>query len=497
MRGAIRFSILNENKLNQITSSYYKLMERAGGIWLGWFIVAVVLGLSALVGYRPNLSLWLLMVGAAAAGIFALVALRNLPAALTIVLLTSATSGVTLGTGRATPLPAGLLMIAGVVGIWIIRMMLRERRISLLPSPLNLPVFLFLMAALVSWVVGYAVWDYRLFVEKNLFIVQAGQYALFLFSFASAYLVAHHSLSEKTLQTWLLIVIGIGLAEITLESFMGIYKGRDQGITGSLLIFPITLLGAQLFFNNKLDQRLRTLSGLAFLLWAYWAFQNLSWKGGWAPALVGLLVLVPFYSRKLSFFIGIAGFISVLWKWDWIWNVVILGEAESGGVRPYIWLDIANMVLPRSPVFGLGLVNYMYYWYVPGFLPQSRLFAGWDRWNAWGYAIPSHSMFVDIFAQTGILGLLLFLWAIGAILWVMLRVIWRQPPGFLRAFSLGVFGGFVGMLVGSFWFADWLIPFAYNITITGFRHSAYAWLLVGAVLGIYYRQEAENHNRTA
>jgi len=53
------------------------------------------------------------------------------------------------------------------------------------------------------------------------------------------------------------------------------------------------------------------------------------------------------------------------------------------------------------------------------------------------------------------------------------------------------------MLVGSFLFADWLIPFVYNITITGFRHSVYAWILLGSVLGLYYSQQGEKSGITA
>lgn len=59
-------------------------------------------------------------------------------------------------------------------------------------------------------------------------------------------------------------------------------------------------------------------------------------------------------------------------------------------------------------------------------------------------------------------------------IWIMVRVYRRLPPGFLRAYVVGVLVSFLAMLIGSFVFADWLIPFAYNITITGFRHSVYS-----------------------
>lgn len=460
--------------------------------WPRVMVILAVLGLSALAFPLLGISrsLVLLMAGLAG-GAFALMALRSMKYALTVVLLTSATTGLEIGSGRATPIPAGLVMVALLTALWLAHMALVDRRIRLSASPLNAPLLAFLVSALLSWVIGYVVWDFRLVVEKNLLIVQAGQYAVFLFSFATMFLVAHQRLDLPALRLWLVIVVAIGLAEMAAEIFLGLYRGRQMGITGSLLIFPMVLLAAQVLFNPRLKFSWKVFAVLAGLFWCYWAYQNQVWKGGWAPVLIGLAVLAFFYSPRLAALgaLGLAALVAL--NWDWLSAALLSPEVETTStIRPFIWRDIANMVLPRSPLFGLGLANYMYYWNLPGLIPLSRIAAGWDRWNNWGYAIPSHNMFMDIFAQTGLLGLLLFLWGMAALLWVMYRVSRRLKPGFLRAYVLGVLAGFVAMLIGSFWFADWLIPFAYNITITGFRHSVYTWILLGSVLGLYYRLQA-------
>ena len=98
-------------------------------------------------------------------------------------------------------------------------------------------------------------------------------------------------------------------------------------------------------------------------------------------------------------------------------------------------------------------------------------------------------MFVDIYAQTGLLGLGLFLWGMLAAMWLVFKVSRRFPPGFMRAYTAAVLCGFIAMLVGSFLFAEWLLPFVYNLTITGFSHSVYSWILLGSVLGIYFKQK--------
>jgi hypothetical protein len=439
----------------------------------------------------PGIS-WKYWLAFAAGAFFAVQALKNMTAALTLVLLTSATSGVVIGTGRATPLPAGLLMIVALTGIWALKMLVIERRIYIKSSPANLPLMLFLISALISWIASYAIWDLRIPQPGNKIMVQAGQYALYLFSFFAMYLVAHQNLSERDLKLWTILVSVIGLTSILVELFLGIYKGREIGITGALYVFPLTLIAAQALFNPQLKRWLRSLILVILLLWLAWAFRNQGWKGGWLPALFGLIILLSFRSWKLFLAGLILVAIVIYFNWGTLVQIFYDPEVDStSAVRPLIWLDILRMVMPRSPLLGLGLANYMYYWFDPTFVPASRIAAGWATWNAWGYAVPSHNMFMDILAQTGLVGLGFFLWAIGALLAIVYRVYKRLAPGFTKAYVVGVFAGFCAMLVGSFLFADWLIPFVYNITITGFRHSVYAWILVGSVLGLYYQQQGE------
>jgi hypothetical protein len=461
--------------------------------WQNLLRIAVIVGILLLstqiyhIAPRFSWKYWLALAGAA---FFAVLALKNMTAALTLVLLTSATSGVVIGTGRATPLPVGLLLIVALTGIWVLKMMLTERRIHIKPSPANLPLLLFLIAAIVSWIVGYAIWDLRIPQTGNKLLVQGGQYTLYLLSFAAMYLVAHQNLSERDLKLWTIIISVIGLTSILAELFLGIYKGREIGITGALYVFPVTLIAAQALFNPQLRNWLRSLILAILLFWLIWAFRNQQWKGGWLPAFFGMVILFSFRSWKLFVVGAILVTVVIVLNWGSLVQVFFDPEVDSTStIRPLVWLDILRMVAPRSPILGLGLANYMYYWSDPTFTPASRVAAGWATWNSWGYAIPSHNMFMDIFAQMGLVGLSFFIWGIVALFRMIYQVIKSLPPGFTKAYVLGVFAGFGAMLVGSFFFADWLIPFVYNITITGFRHSVYAWILVGSVLGLYYQQQ--------
>ncbi len=348
----------------------------------------------------------------------------------------------------------------------------------------------FLAACLVSWVVGYGIWDWMVQVNKNIFVVQAGQFAIYALSLAAMLLAYQQNLKEKDLKLWTWIVIAIGIGSMAIEILTGSVFTRNRlGITGTLYVLPVVLATAQLVFNPDLKFTQKAVCILVLLIWGDWILNNLVWKGGWLPALLGLVLLTFFRSWKLFLFGLLLFAILTLANLEFLTNTLIAPEvASTSAIRPIIWMDILRMVLPRSPLLGLGLVNYMYYWYDPTFVSQARIAAGSAFINNYVFVIPSHNMFVDIFAQTGLLGLGLFLWLVGAVLRVLYRNTQRLQPGFQRAFTIGMTAGFLAMLVNSFWFADWLMPFVYNINITGFRQSVYAWILLGGALTISSNQ---------
>jgi len=66
------------------------------------------------------------------------------------------------------------------------------------PSPVNLPVIAFLAACLVSWVVGYGIWDWMVQVNKNIFVVQVGQFAIYALSLAAMLLAYQQNLKDPS-----------------------------------------------------------------------------------------------------------------------------------------------------------------------------------------------------------------------------------------------------------------------------------------------------------
>jgi O-antigen ligase len=152
-------------------------------------------------------------------------------------------------------------------------------------------------------------------------------------------------------------------------------------------------------------------------------------------------------------------------------------DEYSVSTRLDAWLIMAQ-IIKISPIWGLGFANY--YWYTPLFPIR-------------GYAVSfnSHNNYVDIVAQTGLVGLvclLVFFWQAGRLSW---RLREQVPAGFARAYLYGALGGLVGTVVVAM-FGDWVLPFFYNIGLNGFRSSMLAWLFLGGLVSLEQVETAQS-----
>ena len=452
---------------------------------------AGVLLLSGILGYMADRLPLMLVLGSIGGLVFILIALRSMPLALTLLLVATGTVGFTIGTGTATPIPFAMPVLALLVGIWLSRMVFVERGIHLAYSPVNLPFLAFVGSALVSWIAGYAFWDWRVPGQGNLLMVQVGQLAIFAMTVAALLLVLNHRLTEAYLKLWTAILIVLGVISYATWVFIRYYGIFPKG-GGTIIVWAVVLLWAQLLFNPSLKPWMR-LAGLGItLFWAYWVYtQVFVWKGGWLTSVMAFLILLWFKSRRAFLVLAFALLMIVASNWSFLGPRLVGVELSSGStLRTLYWYDVIRMT-SRSVLLGLGPANYKLDWYEPSFIPLSRLASGWDTWNAWGYSPTSHNTFVDIFAQTGLIGLGFFAWGLGASWLISYRIAARLPPGFLKGYAFAVFSGIAALIVASFAFADWLLPFVYNLTITGFGHTVYSWLLLGSLLA-FQAQKGEN-----
>jgi O-antigen ligase len=102
----------------------------------------------------------------------------------------------------------------------------------------------------------------------------------------------------------------------------------------------------------------------------------------------------------------------------------------------------------------------------------------------------THNNYLDILAQFGLVGMLVWLWLSMVSVWEGWRLVQRAPPGFLRTMATAATGGWIGGLVSMF-LGDWILPFAYNQTITGYKYTVYSWIFLGTLISIRHLLQAQ------
>jgi O-antigen ligase len=148
---------------------------------------------------------------------------------------------------------------------------------------------------------------------------------------------------------------------------------------------------------------------------------------------------------------------------------LISTDTYSWGTRLDAWIVVLD-ISRTSPLIGLGFANY--YWYAQEFTIR-------------GYHIRfnSHSQFVDLIAQTGIIGLFCFFWILFEVARLSWNLMGKLPDGFARGYAYSVFAGILGSLMAAF-LVDWVLPFAYNIGLDGVRASILPWIFFGALIAV-------------
>lgn len=470
------------------------ISSRLGRInWTYLTITLAVLAMSAYTAYRYSMAR--VRLGSDRITFFILVivilfvailAFRNMQFALSMMVLSSVAVNYSIDTGTESAIVLAVIWVILLTSVWVARMLLFDRRIHLAESPMNLPWIAFLVALFASWIASVTITRWYVHIPPNIMIVQAGQVALFGLSAAAFWLTANHALSDRMLKTWTLAIIAFGFLAFAFEGIAKI-KFYAEGMTGALLMWPVVLLVSQLMFNSKLDSRLKLAGYAVLLIWIIWVVRwSFVFKGGWLPAVLGIVILVFLMNPRIGIALGLFGGAYLLWS---NFGQSFFAGEEASLYRPYIWLDVIRMGL-RSPVLGLGPTVYMFHWADPTFdsltFQVSRTYA----WSRFDFSPPSHNLFVDVFAQTGFVGMMFFVWLLAAIFLYGWKFHKRVQPGFHSAYVNGVYAGFLAIAISSAPFADWLIPFVYNIGIEGFTHSVYSWILLGSIVSLDLRLKA-------
>jgi hypothetical protein len=368
---------------------------------------------------------------------------------------------------------ASILLVMMMTVLWIGNMFVVRRRFEFVRSSAVRPAVFFMIVSLVAFGMGQVSWFQ--FARQAPFDTQLGGFAIYFFSLAMMVMTGNIIKDIRWLKAIMYAFIGLSMVYVLGRAVLwsGIDSIYENGFVANSMLWTwlVILPLAQVLFNHELKPRSRALLFVAVALTLYVAVvQTNDWKSGWVPAMVGVGVLLAFRFPKLAVAAVPFALIGVVY----LAQDLISTDQYSWGTRVDAWIVVLE-ISRANPILGLGFANYN--WYAPLF----PLRGYYIRFN-------SHSQFVDIIAQTGLAGLICFLWIlyeVGTLGWRLSR---QLKDGFARAYAYGVLAGVAACLMAAY-LVDWLLPFAYNIGLNGFRASILPWIFFGGLIALEQMQK--------
>lgn len=376
-------------------------------------------------------------------------------------------------TGTKTPLNFTVLALPVLAGLWALTAAYR-REWSVLWTRPGPPLLGLVLAALLSFAVVNQPWVY--IVPLAPLRAQLGGLSVFILSAALFFMAADVLRNVRHLQilTWLFLLLSAVYISGRLVPPVGDLVGRffQDGGTGSLFwTWSVALAFGQTAFNRRLNVLLRLALGALVLATLYTGLtQARDWVSGWLPPLVAVATIVWIGAPRFGVAATLAAGVAVAVYAPRLLALVLSADNQySLTTRLAAWQVLAKIV-QASPALGFGPANY---YHVTPLFPIL----------GWYVRFSSHNTYVDLLAQTGIIGLGCFTWFVFEVArlgWNMRR---RFPAGFAHAYVLGALGGLAGTLAAGM-LCDWLLPFVYNITLNGLRASTLGWLFLGGLLAL-------------
>jgi O-antigen ligase len=410
------------------------------------------------------------------------------------VLVASPSVALSLSSGILSRLYIGNMLFALIVLIWLLRVILPQRKSGqiLLDRSLFVPLLCLMLVGLSSII--YA----RLFPDPNVpyqyphstvSITLVNVSEMMILVGLPMFLAIVPGLVRSSRDAYLLLLsfVGVGIlyalgtifaAPLGLHSkevILGVQRpevfGAESSALGSLILLFGSLAMTQTLYASHWRGRLiwGALS-LLFCLGVVMSFGREAWIGlflalfvmialrtkNWSVLLV---VLVPFILLLIP---GISDFFNP--------------EKTYGSDRVKIWQDAITIWL-KSPYMGVGAGNFQFF---------DRVY-GSDKVGV------AHNQYLQMLAETGIQGLLCLIWILVAVGVKVLKSFntARSPLG--KSIALAYIGYYVSILFGGF-FTGIFIPSAAAGGGTGpFVAASCRWLLLGLVLSIpiWERQEKE------
>ncbi len=382
-----------------------------------------------------------------------------------LILITASVTPLTLPTGTASRIADSMAVALMLIALWLLRMLVVNRRFHFQSTPVNLPAFGFMAVVIISLFWSMAFRDPQMVVWDSFPFVQAASAVVMVTLPAVMIYAINFGQDEKLLKilVWFFILVGfVGAA----NTFLG---PRFVNISGLFSTWVVAICLAMGLFDEGLRLPVRGALLALVLAWAYYGFViGISWLAGWLPLFLAGAVITLIRSRKLFVLALVCIGIFVLMRLDFFKEAFEAERNISGITRLGAWV-VNWRITGQHPLFGTGPGGYAAYYMF--YFPTEGL--------------ATHSNYIDVLAQTGIIGMIFYMWMFGVLLWRGFKL-WRRLAGrrdFYEALAIACFAGTISC-VFIMAFGDWLLPFAYTQTIAGFDYAVYSWFFMGVMIAL-------------
>lgn len=370
-----------------------------------------------------------------------------------------------LPTGTQSRIVASLLITAIFIVLWLARMLVVRKRLYLKPSSTNVPLLAFILTTIISYIWSNAFRDPLVVVGSTWPMVQLGGMAVMIL-LPGAFLLTSNTISEIR---WLKFLCGL-ITLIGVLALVGHFLNLRLSFlnTGGLFsLWFVSLTYAQALFNQRLPSWLRFVLLALAGVWVYIYFvTRVTWLSGWLPPLVSIAIISFLKSRRIFLVFLLLVTVYAGTHWSYYTGVVLASEsAESGQTRLAAW-EHNWRVTGQHLLFGTGPAGYAAYYM--SYFPSE--------------AMATHSNYIDILSQTGIIGLFFCLWFFAALGWTGYKLCMRlrKTGDFSEGLANAILAGWTGCMI-AMGLGDWLFPFVYTQTIAGFDYAVYSWVLFGGI----------------
>ena len=435
------------------------------GIVGGMLIAGILTGRMAVRLRQPEILVVISLLPAAG-----LVLLRHgrLEHGILVIVFTAAVVRFTIPTGTQTRIVISLVVTAGVIGLWLLGTLVNKQKLRLTAVPANVPLLGFVITCFVSYVWSNAFRDLLVVVWSSWPLVQLGGLAVMILLPGALLFTANVLKEVRWLEYLTILFLIIGTVAIA-----GDYLGLPVSFLQVRPLFPtwfICLGVALALFDTRLPLWVR---GLLLGLVAAWFHRvfilQLRWLSAWMPTITAMGVIIARRSKLLTALMVAALVVGVILNLSYF-EARFDEESQASGVTRLAAYANNWRVTGKHLLFGVGPAGYAVYYM--SYFPLE--------------AMATHSTYLDILSQTGIVGLGFYLWlyaALGVMAWRLVIKV-RGRGDFTEAISVAALGGLAGIIVAS-GLGDWLMPFVYTQTIAGFDYAIYSWIWLGAMAALY------------